>query len=229
MKDDERKKVLELSRNWLKEDVKYNRSVQPAILHQASPRRKKVALLSSAAIIIIGIIIAVLVSNFMQSDDGQKKDTTTPQSNSLVTQRTTFSLPSAQMPSSTSVQNVSKTERSAPMANNYPSGWPEELVYPAKFSLVEANTLKVQDKYSPAYDAKMRYDGSINSTAEDFSSFFTAQGWQISERTELDSGALLIRMTKNEGRDHSKVTIDTFPGESDKVRIVATVFYVKGD
>jgi hypothetical protein len=230
MKVDERKKALELSKNWLKEEVKNSRSTQPAISGKASPYRTRLALLISIAAIIVGTFGFVLVHNYSQRDSDKQKNTVNPQS--IASPGTLISPPTASGPSFPATANFFGAEQPAPNSdekgtmsnNNYPSGWPEELLYPAKFHMLEANTIRIPDKYLPAYGVKMRYEGDMNSAAEAFSSYFATRGWQVADRTELDSGALHIRITRNNGRDNGEVTIDTYPGESGKVRIVAIVY-----
>jgi hypothetical protein len=69
----------------------------------------------------------------------------------------------------------------------------------------------------------MRYTGEMQNAADSLGSYFSEHGWQLTSM-KLDSGALLIKVTRNNGRDSGEITIDPYPGDEGRVRITAIVF-----
>jgi hypothetical protein len=233
LKADERKKALELSKNWLREEVKNKQSAQPAISHKATPYRKKLSLMTGVAALAFCVIVIVLINNLSQRNADKQEDPVNQQSiESPVTLRTkpvlsaTFPTPSAAPNSSTSEQPAQNSdEKAVAPANNYPSGWPEEVRYPAQFTVLDAKTVRTHDNELPAYAVQMRFEGDMPTAAESFSSYFATQGWRIVERTELDSGAISINVARNSDRDSGNIIIDPDPLDTGKVRITAIIFF----
>jgi hypothetical protein len=233
LKTDERKKALELSRNWLREEIKNKHSAQPAISHKASPYRKILALMIGVAALAFCVIIIVLINNLSQLNADKQEDPVNQQSiEPQVTPRTKPVL-STTVPTSSSAPNLSITEqpeqnsneKAAMPANNYPSGWPDDVRYPAQFTVMDANTVRTHDNELPAYAVQMRFEGDMQTAAESFSSYFAARGWRIVERSELDSGAISINVARNGDRDSGNIIIDPDPLDTGKVRITAIIFF----
>ena len=105
----------------------------------------------------------------------------------------------------------------------YPPEWPADLRYPEEFSVVETSSGALADG-SKGWAAKLRYRGDPQGAADLLSSFFTARGWRVVERTELDSGGLLILVQQDDKRNSGALVIDPDTSDPGYTRVVATVF-----
>jgi hypothetical protein len=230
LKTDERKKALELSRNWLKEEVKNNHSAEPAIFKRALSYRKKFALMIGIAVLFVGVVIIMMINNLSQHNADKQKQPGNQQSIESQTTNPALSATATTPLSTTNSSGVEQPaqnsdEKAARPAKHYPSGWPEELNFPAQFTLQDANTVRTHDNALPAYAVQMGFDGDIQTAAESFSSYFEKRGWQIVERSELDSGAVQIKVARYNGRDSGNITIDPDPLNTGKTRIIAIIFF----
>ena len=232
MKTDERKKALELSRNWLTKEVGNNRSSQPDVSQRTSHKRNNRGLLIVVAVLVVGVIIIVLINNLSQHNEDKQKDPANPQSITSRIAKSFFSAAST-TPSSEPAPNSLTTEqltqnsdeKASRPSRYYPSGWPEELHFPTQFILQDANTVRTHDNALPAYAVQMGFDGDMQVAEESVSSYMEKQGWKIVGRSELDSGAIKIDVTRNGERDSGHITIDPDPLNTGKIRIVAIVFF----
>lgn len=82
---------------------------------------------------------------------------------------------------------------------NYPSDWPPEFRYPHQYITVELSSGSFPESDSFALSAKLKFDGEPEIAADGLMSFFTQIGWEIDEYVELDSGGVLIELTKKSG------------------------------
>lgn len=105
----------------------------------------------------------------------------------------------------------------------YPTDWPIELRYPEQFSVVEVSSGTLPDSASTGWAVKLRYAGDLKSAANILSSFFAEKGWQIVERTELDSGGVLLVIERGD-KSTGIVIMDTDASNPDYTNIIATVF-----
>ncbi len=105
----------------------------------------------------------------------------------------------------------------------YPPEWPADLRYPDEFSVVETSSGTLADD-STGWAAKLRYTGDPQSAADLLSSFFTERGWRVVERTELDSGGLLILVQHDEKKSSGALVIDPDTSDPGYTKVVATVF-----
>jgi hypothetical protein len=107
---------------------------------------------------------------------------------------------------------------------NYPSDWPVELRYPGEFMLVETSSGSSELGGPKGWAAKLRIEADLHSAADLLASFFTAQGWQIHDREELDSGGVLILLEKKNGANQGILVFDSDLTDPSYTNILATVF-----
>jgi hypothetical protein len=232
LKTDERKKALELSRNWLKEEVKNSCSPQLDVSKKISPYRNRLALIFVVAALVVGVIIIVLINNLFPPNP-DKQNIPVNQRPIESRETTPDSLLAASTQSQPAVPNLSGENHPAQNSNEkasrpsklYPSGWPEELHFPVQFILQDANTVRTHDNVLPAYAVQVGFDGEMTTAVESIASYFEKKGWQIVGRSELDSGAIKIDVARNGERDSGHITIDPDPLNTGKVRIVAIIFF----
>jgi len=105
----------------------------------------------------------------------------------------------------------------------YPPEWPADLRYPEEFSLVETSSGALPGG-SKGWAAKLRYRGDPQSAADLLSSFFTARGWRVVERIELDAGGFLILVQQHEKRNSGALVIDPDTSDPGYTKVVATAF-----
>lgn len=222
------KNDIELTRARLREEVRNIPFKKPASPQTVPLQKKLLSRKFLTALLILCIIVVSLIIFLRQESPLQEnRPIRTPAAPSKI-----YSAP-AQAQSDQSISSVMQvpektsqnadTEQPKP-AGRYPSGWPDELRYPAQFVMEDANTVRTPDQSQPAYAVKLHYDGDMQAAAKSLSSYLESQGWQVSERSELDSGAISIKLTRNNGRDTSEILIDPYPEEPGKVRILAIVF-----
>ncbi len=105
----------------------------------------------------------------------------------------------------------------------YSSDWHPDLRYPNQFILVGA-TSGVSPQGTKGFAAKLLYQGDPRSAADLLSTFFTSKGWQMVERTELDSKGFLLLFQKDGKQGTGAIVIDPDTQRRGYVKIVATVF-----
>jgi len=106
----------------------------------------------------------------------------------------------------------------------YPPDWPPDLRYPVQFSLAEATSGVLPQGITKGWAAKLVYQGDPRSAADLLSTFFTSKGWQIIERTELDSGGFLILLQRGDKQHTGAVVIDPDTKRPGYTKIVTTIF-----
>lgn len=106
----------------------------------------------------------------------------------------------------------------------YPEDWPIELRYPEEFNLVETSSGSLDPGAPKGWAAKLRFEGDVKRAADLLSSFFTENGWQVSERTDLDSGGILIMIERNAGANQGILVIDLDLTDPAYTNVLATVF-----
>jgi hypothetical protein len=105
----------------------------------------------------------------------------------------------------------------------YPTDWPVELRFPEEFTLADTSSGKLPEQDSVGWSAKLRYHGDPKSAADALSAFLIEQGWQIGQRTDLDSGGVLVLIEKD-GGGSGIIVIDSDISDLTYSNIVATVF-----
>jgi len=104
-----------------------------------------------------------------------------------------------------------------------PTDWPAELVFPQSFILVDASSGSSPVEGASGWSTKMRYSGTSQNAAADLEKFFQSNGWTVKESNLLDSGGMVIVLTKgNSG--NGIVIIDPDPGDPASSIIISTLF-----
>lgn len=106
---------------------------------------------------------------------------------------------------------------------DYPADWPLDLRFPAAFTLVETSSGTLEGG-AEGWGAKLRYPGQPQAAADELSSFFTAAGWQVAERVELDSGGLLLLVQRGEDDGSGAIVLDPDVDAPGTTKILLTVF-----
>jgi hypothetical protein len=230
LKKEDKKKVVELSRDWLRNDTGGRLTLQKSVPAERTSfwhrNMAKIGLLM-AVICVVAVVVGNLTPREQAKPQVPNMAHPLSQAKAPVAPLLGFNMPLSPAPSSNAEEAKAATDtnvKESLAANLYPSGWPDELVYPNEFGLVDANTVRIPDKYLPAYAVQMRFAGDIQSAADTLSSYYKDRGWQLTYRMELDSGALLMKISRNDGRDNGEITIDPYPDEDGNMRIVAIVF-----
>ncbi len=147
----------------------------------------------------------------------------------------TAAAPPAPSPSATIAPSPTRlaAQRTAtpPLANadfptqavTYPAEWPVEARYPGQFTPVGLASGQLPGSSSTGWSAKLRYAGRPQSAADELAAFFTAQGWQIMERTDLEAGGVVL-LIQNDNRKSGVVIVDLDTGDRSQSVILATVF-----
>lgn len=81
----------------------------------------------------------------------------------------------------------------------YPPNWPEELILPEEFTLVEAISGNLPDNPNPAWGLKEIYDGSPMEAKELILPFFLEQGWDIVQSFTYEPYGYVFILDKNNG------------------------------
>ncbi len=105
---------------------------------------------------------------------------------------------------------------------SYPADWPDELHYPEVFSLVETTSGLLTDG-AKGWGAKLLYEGGAQDAADLLTSFFVDGGWQVVDRTELDTGGLLLLVQQAEKENSGALILDPDPNDPRLTRVVATI------
>jgi ribosomal protein L40E len=108
-------------------------------------------------------------------------------------------------------------------AVDYPSDWPADLRYPESFMLVDTSSGTLEGG-AAGWGGKLRYGGEPQSAADELSSFFAAQGWQVAERAELDSGGVLLLVQRDDGSGSGVIVLDPDVDSPGTTRGLITVF-----
>ncbi|HPL97249.1 MAG TPA: hypothetical protein PLB14_08240 [Smithellaceae bacterium] len=220
---DEKKQALELTRRWLENDTTNEGTIRHPPSGIAVPRHKRAARFLAMLLVLIsaGVLCAIFFidrDNVVKSSSSEYRKVRhreAPRSEG----RPAHSVLASGAANWEAIQSLEET---APASlEQYPSGWPEELFYPDSFTLMEADIVGIHDHNLPAYAAVLRYEGTVLSAAEDLRAHLRAKGWQIADWDDLDSGAMLITVSTNDGRGSGEITVDLYPGQAGKVRIVA--------
>lgn len=104
-----------------------------------------------------------------------------------------------------------------------PTDWPAELDYPDSFIVVDASSGSSPVEAASGWSTKMRYSGAPQNAAADLEKFFQSNGWTVKESNLLDSGGMVIVLTKgNSG--NGIVIIDPDPSNSAASIIISTLF-----
>jgi hypothetical protein len=106
----------------------------------------------------------------------------------------------------------------------YPYGWPAELQYPNEFALVGASSGSLDPDSPEGWAAKLRFRGGASSACDLLTSFFISKGWQINERTGLDSGGILVMVERNAGANEGILIIDPDPTDPANQNVLVLVF-----
>jgi hypothetical protein len=106
----------------------------------------------------------------------------------------------------------------------YPGDWPGELRFPDDFVLVEASSGNFELGGPKGWAAKLRIEADPHSAADLLASFFMAQGWEINDREELDSGGVLILLERMNGANQGILVVDPDLTDPSYTNILATVF-----
>jgi len=104
---------------------------------------------------------------------------------------------------------------------DYPGGWPEEVRYPREFAVLEVSSGALDGRQG--WGSKLMFKGTPEKASNLLSDFFVAKGWRIAQRTQLDSGGVVVVVDKNEGGSGIWVA-DTSTEDSTCTNIVVTVF-----
>lgn len=105
----------------------------------------------------------------------------------------------------------------------YPADWPSELRYPKQFTLVEV-TSGTSLQGIKGWGAKLIYQGDPKNAANLLVAFFDSNGWQVIERTQLDSNGFLVLVQKANKQHNGTIVIDPDAQRPGYLKIVATVF-----
>ena len=105
---------------------------------------------------------------------------------------------------------------------SYPPDWPDKLRYPEEFLLVEALTGTLPGG-KQAWTTKLRFKGDPKSAAASLTTFLTSQGWQV-ERTDLDSGGVLLKIEGNEKGSAGVIDLDADAEQSTETKVLAAIF-----
>lgn len=105
----------------------------------------------------------------------------------------------------------------------YPPEWPVELRYPEQFSPVELSSGTLPDGEKTGWVAKLRYQGDRKLAINLAMSFLAANGWQVVEYTDLDSGGILVLMERDP-RGTGIVIVDEEVGTLGIAKIIAAIF-----
>ena len=104
----------------------------------------------------------------------------------------------------------------------YPTVWPESLHYPESFVPVEVVSGTLTEG-AQGWAAKLRFQDDPTSAADQLSSFFTDKGWQVVERTQLDSGGFLL-LVQQPGKRNSGVAVIEPDRDKGGCKVLVTVF-----
>jgi hypothetical protein len=72
--------------------------------------------------------------------------------------------------------------------------------------------------------AKLRIEADPHSADDLLASFFTAQGWEINDREDLDSGGVLILLERKNGANQGILVFDSDFTHLSYTNVLATVF-----
>jgi len=107
---------------------------------------------------------------------------------------------------------------------DYPTEWPSDLRYPAQFVPVETTSGDLPGSVARGWGTKLVHQGDAGNAADKLSAFFISNGWQIIERTELDSGGYLLSLQRHDRQDTGAVVIDPDTEQPGHIKIIITVF-----
>jgi len=105
----------------------------------------------------------------------------------------------------------------------YPPDWHPDLRYPDQFHLVEVS-VGVSPQGSKGWGAKLVFQGDPKNAADLFAIFLASKGWQVVERTELDSKGFLLIVQKGDKQHAGTIVIDPDTQRPGYIKIIATVF-----
>jgi ribosomal protein L40E len=108
-------------------------------------------------------------------------------------------------------------------AVDYPSDWPADLRYPESFTLVGTSSGRLEGG-AEGWGAKLRYQGEPPSAADELSSFFTSQGWQVAERAEMDSGGVLLLVQRDGDNGSGVIVLDPDLDNPGTTKSLITIF-----
>lgn len=125
---------------------------------------------------------------------------------------------SAPIPTTPPFQNVEFPTQ----AVAYPADWPGDLRYPSQFTAVEVNTGALPDGTTQSWIAKLRFSGNTTTAAQLLTAFYTAKGWQVSQR-DLGGGALLLTLDKESKKSSGFLVIDADAANPAATQVLATI------
>ncbi len=105
---------------------------------------------------------------------------------------------------------------------DYPTDWPSDLKYPNDFQLVGATSGHILSDSPTGYSTKLIFKGTPGEAADNLIDFFTAAGWKINQRSDLDTGGVLLMVQITSGHE-GIIVIDKDPQNPSGSRIEATV------
>jgi hypothetical protein len=104
----------------------------------------------------------------------------------------------------------------------YPAGWPEDLRYPEEFDLVDASSGSLPGSSALGWGAKLRYEGDLEAAASALSSFYEDNGWEVAEQSFLDTGGVVMVITREAGS--GILVMDADGDDPAYTNVVAVVF-----
>lgn len=81
----------------------------------------------------------------------------------------------------------------------YPSGWPEELIFPEPLMLVDTVSGRMPDSIQDGYSAKLRYAGTAEKAVSIIEDYLSNNDWSIAEKEKIEQGSFMLLIEKENG------------------------------
>ena len=107
----------------------------------------------------------------------------------------------------------------------YPDDWPEELIYPDEFTLIETSSGTLVDGADIGWGAVLEYTGSIEDAIDLMESHLTSHGWTIISRDEVDNNGILVVDDDNENGQ----SIVTFIADENGIIVIHPLIFPSSD
>ena|SRR3990172_11868052 len=130
---------------------------------------------------------------------------------------TRYYLPSTFIPS----QPLSNVEFPQERAK-YPSGWPDELIFPSEFTLADSSSGTLHGGIAMGWSLKLKYQGIPLDAEKLMTEIFRSAGWTIVESDHLDSGGILLLVQR--GKGNGILVMDNDLNNPMQTLILASIF-----
>jgi hypothetical protein len=104
----------------------------------------------------------------------------------------------------------------------YQEDWPDDLIYPTDFVLVDSSSGTLPEDSTKGWSAKLRFQGKSLEALTAITAFFEGKGWTIIDKSSLASGGFTLILQREQG--NGIVVIDIDPQHSSQTLIIATLF-----